>query len=629
MRTLRLLELVGIALIFSQCKSPTQVMQSSPPSLLEVHAILDSAQAKFIQYADQTNGDPAKAIELTTDWLLLQPNVRNAVSLDSTYISIELNSGLHTTFSFLEVDDSGHTPFRGGGGGDILEAFGNVKDEILSSNTILNKKVLLYATDTKTLPAVKAQLQRTYKRLTNSGLGLDVSVFQDEQCTYGLVETFKDYGLVLIDGHGVINGFYVGSTLDLAAVKTDDDLKSAVDAQAGAGTAAKLLTGQLALATSVKGNLSKANWQKSVIPTKDRTLLFTSEYIQLLPPMPNTVIFGNMCESGFMATTVNVPARTVTLQDGTKANRPSFTFNCNPIGKAFVDRKPISYYGYARDFPVGTSRGVPDDFAATMEDTLVTRLVVSIDSTEIANLKRDNNTEYSDPPHLSNRLYGYLSFRHFGANDYSYQKCGDSILDSRDGQKYATVCIGKQSWMAQNLNYDVPGSMAYDNDPANAAIYGRLYNWNALMQGGSLIDANPSGVRGICPKGWHVPSQPEWLQLSNFISPGTPGLAGGAMKSVSPLWTSPNVGATNSSGFSALPGGYYVQHTDSLSGRTTSVFGNIHVIGAFWSASLGAPGYYAIDDLFNYDSNLVFPGALIPSGSDNGFSLPCRCVKDP
>ncbi len=60
--------------------------------------------------------------------------------------------------------------------------------------------------------------------------------------------------------------------------------------------------------------------------------------------------------------------------------------------------------------------------------------------------------------------------------------------------------------------------------------------------------------RGLCPAGWHVPSDSEWTTLENFLGGGS--VAGGKMKAVSPLWQSPNIGATNSSGFTGLPGGY-------------------------------------------------------------------------
>ena len=119
MKTLKLIALAALAFTFSHCKSPTQATQGASSSLLEVYNILDSTQAHFLLFADQTNGDAAKAIELTTNWLSLQPTVQSAESLDSAYVTITLKSGLTTTFSFEQVDSLGHDLFRGGGGTNL------------------------------------------------------------------------------------------------------------------------------------------------------------------------------------------------------------------------------------------------------------------------------------------------------------------------------------------------------------------------------------------------------------------------------------------------------------------------------------------------------------------------------
>ncbi len=136
-----------------------------------------------------------------------------------------------------------------------------------------------------------------------------------------------------------------------------------------------------------------------------------------------------------------------------------------------------------------------------------------------------------------------------------------TFTDTRDGHVYKMVKIFNQVWMAENLAFETAtGSWAYGNDVNNIAFYGRLYDWRTAMNGGISSEANPSGVRGLCPEGWHLPSPAEWLALTNFL--GGDAVAGGKMKSTGTiedgngLWTSPNNGATNESGFSGLPGGY-------------------------------------------------------------------------
>ncbi|SDD19418.1 FISUMP domain-containing protein [Williamwhitmania taraxaci] len=153
---------------------------------------------------------------------------------------------------------------------------------------------------------------------------------------------------------------------------------------------------------------------------------------------------------------------------------------------------------------------------------------------------------------------------------------GNTFTDSRDGNVYHTVTIGSQVWMVENLKYlpSVVGSgtgstttpyyyvygyngtvVADAKATANYAIYGVLYNWPAAMNGAASSTVNPSGVQGVCPTGWHLPSDAEWTQLTTFL--GGESVAGGKLKEIGTThWASPNTGADNSSGFTALPGGY-------------------------------------------------------------------------
>jgi len=111
-----------------------------------------------------------------------------------------------------------------------------------------------------------------------------------------------------------------------------------------------------------------------------------------------------------------------------------------------------------------------------------------------------------------------------------------------NGKVYKTVKIGTQIWMAENLAYkpDSGNFWAYDNNQSYVAIYGYLYDWEIAKK--------------ICPTGWHLPSDGEWTQLIDYL--GSYEVAGGKMKATSG-WDIPNTGATNSSGFSALPGGFH------------------------------------------------------------------------
>ena len=187
---------------------------------------------------------------------------------------------------------------------------------------------------------------------------------------------------------------------------------------------------------------------------------------------------------------------------------------------------------------------------------------------------------------------------------------------------FNSVRIGKQVWSSENLNtaefsngdkiseaktneeWQTMGEQGksawcyYDNDPANGIKYGKLYNWYAV--------ADP---RGLCPAGWHVPSDGEWTQLSNTL--GGDNNAGSKMKSASG-WDQGGNG-TNSSGFSGLPGGY------------RNVDGSYDVVGYYgywWSSTQSSTSYAWIRNLDYY------PGDVSRDGYDkrDGFSV--RCVRD-
>jgi uncharacterized protein (TIGR02145 family) len=132
-----------------------------------------------------------------------------------------------------------------------------------------------------------------------------------------------------------------------------------------------------------------------------------------------------------------------------------------------------------------------------------------------------------------------------------------TFTDSRDEQTYEWVRIGDQVWMAENLNYDQDSygnDWCYGNNSSNCDTYGRLYDWAAVMQGVSSSSSNPSGVQGVCPDGWHVPSDEEWTELENYVSnDGHSGSVGTALKSTSG-WND-NGNGTDDYGFSGLPGG--------------------------------------------------------------------------
>jgi uncharacterized protein (TIGR02145 family) len=189
-------------------------------------------------------------------------------------------------------------------------------------------------------------------------------------------------------------------------------------------------------------------------------------------------------------------------------------------------------------------------------------------------------------------------------------------------EKFKSVKIGKQIWMVKNLDVvhyrngdpipEVKDPKAwaslstgawcyYDNDSVNGKKYGKLYNWYAV-----------NDPRGLAPEGWHVPSDAEWKELSEYL--GGDKIAGGKMKSKGTgHWIKPNKGATNKSGFSALPGGY--RYNDGI-------FGNLG-FHADWCSSTEDGKVYA------WDRDMDFDNAVIGRGIHfKGDGLYVRCIKD-
>lgn len=170
--------------------------------------------------------------------------------------------------------------------------------------------------------------------------------------------------------------------------------------------------------------------------------------------------------------------------------------------------------------------------------------------------------------------------------------CGEALVDPRDGQSYATVAIGGQCWMAENLNFgdridcnqtmtfnNIFEKYCYENNPANCETYGALYQWNEVMQ----YTLTP-GIQGLCPDGWHIPTDAEWCTLEIAVDP--------TINCGSLFWRGTDGGtklkAGGSSGFEALMAGYVFSGMTSLELGTNTYFWTSTIYDAFntWYRSL-------------------------------------------
>jgi uncharacterized protein (TIGR02145 family) len=196
-----------------------------------------------------------------------------------------------------------------------------------------------------------------------------------------------------------------------------------------------------------------------------------------------------------------------------------------------------------------------------------------------------------------------------------------ATVTDRDGNIYHSVVIGTQTWMIENLKATkykdgsaiaYPGSdftlwanntdgayAWYNNDAAQKDTYGGLYNWYAIITG------------KLCPSGWHIPSNDDWIILETYLGNNT----GGKLKEAGTVhWQSPNEGATNESGFSALPGG------------DRTYMGSFELIGesSKWWSSTEYSYNIALSRSLQYFNNAFFHG----NDLYKGYGMSVRCLKD-
>ena len=234
-------------------------------------------------------------------------------------------------------------------------------------------------------------------------------------------------------------------------------------------------------------------------------------------------------------------------------------------------------------------------------------------------------------------------------NEVSFQTLWDTTfkVTDFDGNIYNTTQIGNQVWMAENLNVThyadgspIPlveddtawvtlagsgkGFCWYDNDSTNGNIYGAVYTWAAAMNGSASSSENPSGVLGACPKNWHIPSDAEWKELEMHLGMSLAEAnssywrgnnEGGQLKASDTIfWNSPNLGANNESGFTALAGGMRFEWSN-FTGLGNDAY--------FWTST-------ELDGSHAWGRFLGFDRADVYRDSDYykllGFSV--RCVSD-
>lgn len=312
-----------------------------------------------------------------------------------------------------------------------------------------------------------------------------------------------------------------------------------------------------------------------------------------------------------------VPTLTTTEVTNITATSAITGGNIISNGAGTITARGICWNSYAGIFPTTTDNTITSGYGSGSFTTNLTGLTEHTPYRIRAFATNNAGTGYGDLIAFETPLASADNGIVFNPN-VTY----GTVIDI-EGNVYKTVQIGTQTWMAENLkstqyrNGDpIPnitdnttlgvstGTYCWYNDDAKAykAYYGALYNWYAVTDN-----------RNIAPAGWHVPSASDWYTLTTFL--GGEGVAGGKLKETGLIhWYGPNEGATNETGFSALPGGYREFQYGFYYSATS-------ILGSWWSSTeySGGAGMWETHYFF---SNLT------RFNVDKSFGCSVRCVKD-
>jgi uncharacterized protein (TIGR02145 family) len=604
-------------LLFGACKKKEEdvivdVPQSSNgDELFASFQMMNAANIRFIQIGDSMNITPPEALYYTSLWVQNQPGVAEAFTMDSTYLFIYMANGYKNTISLREMTPNGLSVYRGSGAGTGKMTASVSSTGGTCSNKLQNKKVLLYSAFVEQFyPGTEFQT-KVIDMIENSSVDVDVTVLRDGQCTIDALLTCNQYGLVILDTHGGYASICTGVnfTLDSASIPDNvNDYLTLIGQKIGSQHIQAVVDQKIGISYAFEYDpqlQNQAQWDKYKQNLNvSYEVVFTSKGIrEMMPDLSNTIVFANACYSGFTATSwmsTNVTPRQQT--------------NPDPIKLAWMTRNPLTYYGYeAND---GVSYKAPNaELCRPAEDTLIKSFFYDGDSTGNAHMQEGGGSAIMEYPWnmiiAKFNDHGPLRFNQYANTTWCYGNCGDTITDIRDGQKYATTCIGDQIWMAENLNWAGAG-VCYDNISSNCDTYGRLYSLDEAT--GQNLSTDTSHVQGVCPQGWHIPSKAEFEELITFAGGPT---AAAAKLSSTTGWPTPNSN-TNEYNFGLLPGGNFV------ASQTNSQFSGVGTATSIWTSSKDSIGdfYYAMVVSSTVDLWYYSPPPSLT------WKFSCRCVKD-
>ncbi len=320
----------------------------------------------------------------------------------------------------------------------------------------------------------------------------------------------------------------------------------------------------------------------------------------LLPDDSSAVMYPRMDADGRQCAIIKV-----------KTGLKGIEFEANSGITGDIEYKSDEYWLYVSpdEKLLDISRGGFENLAFVLEEEIQPASVYLL----ILEIKNNRKDETAAPISVEEKKKVYYK---------DQSECNGYFIDQRDGQKYEIVKIGEQCWMAENLNYKVKGSWCYAERPISCEKYGSLYEWKLLMNNEESSDLAPSGVQGLCPDGWHIPSDREWIMLEKSVdsnkgipdfvweSDGQRGTDAGFKLKSKHFWAS-DLAGNDELGFSSLPGGY----------RSFAVYRNLQHRAFYWSSteSKRSKAWCRTNDRH--------PG-LSKDDSNKGFSYSVRCLRD-
>lgn len=615
MRSLKIYIVILSAVFLTNCKKDHGENGRQPGDIygkLSTVINVSGEAAKVFQNTFFQHYDTLQAFHAVGNFLSEHDQIESGYYVNRNMIEFTLKNGLKSSILFVETDANGNHKYRGGGSSGVLKRFSSQEN----SDNIKNENVLVLNPYISHFSYPNHSYSSYLPYFEGGNVKLKVTHFDGSHVRLSHINSMGDYGMVILNTHGTENSFSIYDLVTLSHPEAEDFTSDNIDdllKKTDNYPMDKFENGELQMGSAfiIDESTKTINIMMS--------LEVTADYIKNSNlDLTDVVVFGNHCFSGFKSPFL-----------------PGFS-----MVEAWESKNVGTYYAYA--FDNGMSAPANDDFCREVEISLIKRLAQDNDTTGIAHLSSQGNRQgqavYADSNiykmdiseekdfnafqrmlrrNQGSFLYPLYLTRYFSEN-LKWGCQNTSFTDPRDGEVYKVVCIGKQTWMAENLRYNGAG-VCFNNDPSYCTSEGRLYSIFELIN--RQVSTDSTTVRGLCPEGWHVPSEAEFNVLIAYC--------GGQNNAVIKLRTADwPVGPrpTDEFGFNLKPtqSAFY-----SASDNEMKFFPTQSPQAYLWTSSgTIRPNNYDSYQIFetrdNYIMNVV--GTSQATGSESYFH--CRCVKD-